>query len=224
MKVSEDQHEQALGMVASRIGLPVQRARDVLESIRSARKAHKHIAGGKNAVGAVLGAVVIAGGGYLAAPLIAGYLGGAAGLSGAAAVSHGLALLGGGSLAAGGAGMAGGMMLVTSAGAAVGGLGVGGGAALWSAGNAAALSELVKLQVSYREVLLRSHLRAEQAAYVIEALVRQREELRARIHEEKEMNDPGAARVEDLEKTDRGYGDAITWLEEQRKKAAEGNG
>jgi hypothetical protein len=86
---------------------------------------------------------VVAAGGYLAAPLIAGYVGAAAGLSGAAAVAHGLALLGGGSLAAGGAGMAGGMLLVTSAGAAVGNVGTGGAAALWSAGYAAAGSGYV---------------------------------------------------------------------------------
>ncbi|CCH78559.1 conserved hypothetical protein [Nostocoides japonicum T1-X7] len=43
------------------------------------------------------------------------------GLSGAAATSHGLALLGGGSLAAGGLGMAGGTTVVTAVGAAVGG-------------------------------------------------------------------------------------------------------
>jgi hypothetical protein len=219
VKVGDDDHRKALGEIASILGLAPSRAPEILDAIRSAKKAHRHIPWARIAVGTVVGAVVVAAGGYFAAPLIAGYLGAAAGLSGAAAVAHGLALLGGGSLAAGGAGMAGGMLLVTSAGAAVGSVGAGGAAALWSAGYAAALSEIVKLQVSYREVLLRSHLRAEQAATVIERLVRQRDDLRATIAMEREMNDPGAARVEDLEKTERGYTDAIAWIEEQRRRA-----
>ncbi|XBH20421.1 DUF726 domain-containing protein [Jonesiaceae bacterium BS-20] len=60
----------------------------------------------------------------LAAPAIGGALGSLGmfgGLSGAAATSHGLALLGGGSLAVGGLGMAGGTTVVTVVGAAVGG-------------------------------------------------------------------------------------------------------
>jgi len=216
VKVMESDHEKALGEIAIVIGLEPARAQQILQAIRSARKAHRHIPWAKIAIGSVAGAAVLAAGGYFAAPLIAGYLGAAAGLSGAAAVAHGLALLGGGSLAAGGAGMAGGMMLVVSTGAAVGSVGAGGAAALWSAGYAAALSEIIKLQVSYREVLLRSHLRAEQAATVIETLLRQRDLLRAQIKIEKEMNDPGAGRVEDLQRTERGYADALAWLEEQR--------
>ncbi|WP_084515770.1 DUF726 domain-containing protein [Microbacterium luticocti] len=60
----------------------------------------------------------------LAAPAIGGAIGSLGmfgGLSGAAATSHGLALLGGGSLAMGGLGMAGGTAVVTAVGAAVGG-------------------------------------------------------------------------------------------------------
>lgn len=60
----------------------------------------------------------------LAAPAIGGAIGSLGmfgGLSGAAASSHGLALLGGGSLAVGGLGMAGGTAVVTVVGAAVGG-------------------------------------------------------------------------------------------------------
>ncbi|UTT58950.1 DUF726 domain-containing protein [Cellulosimicrobium cellulans] len=60
----------------------------------------------------------------IAAPAIGGAIGSLSmfgGLTGAAATSHGLALLGGGSLAAGGLGMAGGTAVVTAVGAAVGG-------------------------------------------------------------------------------------------------------
>ncbi|MDL5160018.1 hypothetical protein [Actinomycetospora termitidis] len=75
------------------------------------------------AAGVVLGAVTM---GY-AAPMVGAALGGAMGLSGAAATSAGLAALGGGSLAVGGFGMAGGAAFVASAGGLLGaGLGAGG--------------------------------------------------------------------------------------------------
>lgn len=70
---------------------------------------------------AVLAAAPVA---LFAAPAIGGAIGSLGvfgGLSGAAATSHGLALMGGGSIAAGGLGMAGGTAVVTAVGAAVGG-------------------------------------------------------------------------------------------------------
>lgn len=71
---------------------------------------------------AVLGGAVLLGPmALVAAPAIGGSLGVLTGLSGAAATSHGLALLGGGALAAGGFGMAGGVAVVTAAGTALGG-------------------------------------------------------------------------------------------------------
>ncbi len=76
------------------------------------------------AVGTVVAGAVVGPAAYFAAPLIGGALGASAlggGLSGAAATSHGLAMLGGGSLAAGGAGMAGGVIVVTATGASLGG-------------------------------------------------------------------------------------------------------
>ncbi len=58
---------------------------------------------------------------FAAAPAIGGMIGSWGTLSGAAASSHGLALLGGGSIAAGGAGMFGGTVVVTATGATLGG-------------------------------------------------------------------------------------------------------
>lgn len=61
---------------------------------------------------------------FFAAPAVGGAigsLGAFGGLTGAAATSHGLALLGGGSLAAGGLGMVGGTAVVTAVGTAIGG-------------------------------------------------------------------------------------------------------
>ena len=78
----------------------------------------------KIAVGGAVAAGVAVPLGLLAAPAIGGAIGSLGvfgGFSGAAATSHGLALLGGGSIAAGGLGMAGGTAVVTAVGAAVGG-------------------------------------------------------------------------------------------------------
>lgn len=73
------------------------------------------------ATASVAGVVVIAPLVLVAAPAIGGVIGTYAGLTGAAATSHGLAILGGGSLAAGGFGMFGGTVVVTAAGAGLGG-------------------------------------------------------------------------------------------------------
>ncbi len=107
LNFKEKDRFEALGQVADLCGMPSDRAREVIDSIESASKAHRHVAWGKIAVVGVLGTTIMAVGGYFAAPVIAAQIGAAAGLSGAAAVAHGLALLGGGSLAAGGSGMAG---------------------------------------------------------------------------------------------------------------------
>lgn len=71
-----------------------------------------------------VGAAVIGPAAFFAAPAVGAAIGSSAlggSLSGAAAVSHGLAMLGGGSLAAGGMGMAGGAAVVAATGAALGG-------------------------------------------------------------------------------------------------------
>jgi hypothetical protein len=70
---------------------------------------------------ALAGGLIVAPVFFVAAPAIGGAIGAYTGLSGAAATSHGLALLGGGSLAAGGLGMAGGTAVITAAGAGLGG-------------------------------------------------------------------------------------------------------
>lgn len=112
------------------------------------------------------------------------------------------------------------MALLTTMGAGVGAVGLGGATALWNAGYAAAVTELVKLQVSYREILLRGHLREHVAAQVIEELVAQRDELRRRIIDEKALNDTGAQRVKEFQRIECGYADAIEWLEQQHETRA----
>ena len=69
------------------------------------------------------GAALLAPAAFFAAPAIGGVLGASAlggELSGASAVSHGLAMLGGGSIASGGLGMAGGTAVIVASGAGVG--------------------------------------------------------------------------------------------------------
>ena len=78
----------------------------------------------KVAGGMIGTAAVVAPMAFLAAPVIGAALGSSAlggGLTGAAATSHGLAMLGGGSVASGGLGMAGGTVVVTATGTALGG-------------------------------------------------------------------------------------------------------
>ena len=212
LKVTDKHLTWALGRAASVLGLTAARVAEIQDAIRSARKVHRHIAWGKIGVSAVVGALVFAVGGFALAPVLAGALGSAAGLSGAAAISHGLALLGGGSLALGGTGMAGGLIAVTAGGGAVGGAGLGGAVALWNAGYAAAVTELVKLQVSYREVLLRAQLREGEAASVIERLNAQIEALNKQLETERGLNDPGAKRIEEMERIERAYRDALAWM------------
>ncbi len=212
VEVSKGHRLAGLHEMAGVLGIPYKRVEEIDNSILSARKAHRHVAWGKIAVATVVGAVVLGLGGWAVAPLIGSALGGAAGLSGAAAVAHGLALLGGGSLAAGGAGMAGGMLAITGVGAAAGGLGMGGAVALWSAGYNAAVGELVKLQVSYREVLLRSQLRSMHVALVVERLNEQIVELQKKLNEERELNDAKSKRLEELERIIRAYEDAREWM------------
>jgi len=76
------------------------------------------------AAGTIAASAIVGPLSFFAAPLLGGALGASAlggGLSGAAATSHGLAMLGGGALAAGGLGMAGGGVVVTAAGTGLGG-------------------------------------------------------------------------------------------------------
>lgn len=218
-------HLRALQALA-RLNLPNARAdatvQRILDSIESARKAHKHIAWGKIAVFGVLGAVIVGLGGYMAAPAIAAQLGAAAGLSGAAAVAHGLALLGGGSLAAGGWGMAGGLWLVTGMGAAMGAAGAGGGTLLFNLGHAAALHELVKLQVTFDQVIIRSQLREAKGAAVIEALIEQQKALKEQLEREKELNEKNANRLEEIEKLIQAYEESVQWMKKKEQERQHG--
>jgi hypothetical protein len=119
-----------------------------------------------SAAGLVLGVASMG----IAAPMIGAAVGGALGLSGAAATSAGLAALGGGSVAAGGFGMAGGTALLSGLGA-LGGAGVGAAGARMSGLSASqVVGAAVKLDVVARMVLLDAENDEAKARLVVEGL------------------------------------------------------
>ena len=121
-------------------------------------------------LGAV-GAVVVA---VFAAPAIGGLIGTYfLGLTGAAAVSAGLALLGGGAVAAGGFGMLGGTVLL---GAAFGVAGAGGAAFLGKGGDQSARLFAIKTQAAFKVLLDMKLMDHELAADFLEGVKRQRDQ------------------------------------------------
>lgn len=119
-----------------------------------------------SAAGLVLGVASMG----VATPVIAAAVGGALGLSGAAATSAGLAALGGGSVAAGGFGMAGGTALLSGLGA-LGGAGAGAaGARLSGFSTSQVVAAAVKLDVVARMVLLDAENDEAKARLVVEGL------------------------------------------------------
>ncbi len=121
--------------------------------------------------------------GGLAAPLIGGAVGGAMGLSGAAATSAGLALLGGGSVAAGGLGMAGGTAIIAGT-AGVGAAGVGA-AGTWLAGAPPTdvVVESAKLEVLFEYLLVREEKSDDLQRLVVTRLQEQISDLVTEIND-----------------------------------------
>jgi len=208
--------EKDLLKIAKQIGECVGLKSDAIEAIWKTRKealdSHSEIAWGKIMMFAVGGAAVLATGGWMAAPALAAYLGGSAGLAGAAAVSYGLALLGGGSLALGGMGMAGGLWLVTGAGA-IGGIMLGGGGAmLVQLGSGAAKVELVKLQVSFKEITLSGQVDRAISQNAILKLLEEQNELKLKLEEEQSLNDKNSSRIKEIESILETMDKSINWM------------
>ena len=150
-----DHEHAALAHVAELIGLSAQRAADVVATFADAASAHRRISATRVGLYGLGAAAALGGAGFLAAPMIGGALGGAAGLSGAAATSHGLGLLGAvGGASAPGTMTAGGMWLVGQVGAATGALAGAGGSLLYSMGASQAQNEIIKLQATYKLILV----------------------------------------------------------------------
>jgi len=214
LKYKDKDYADGLQLVAVALKLTAADVERVRETRKRAIKAHKHIAWGKIAAYGLGGLVVVGLGGWMFAPLIGSTIGVAAGLSGAAATSHGLAILGGGSLAIGGMGMAGGMWIVTGVAAAVGGGMLGGGTLLLNLGAAQAKVELVKLQMNYKLVLLENHVQQAKTQQVIRGLAAQRDAIAAELADERKLNEKNSARLKDMEETLRAVEDALGWIKD----------
>jgi hypothetical protein len=217
LKFSQKNLRRALGQLAERMGLPGGTVDELADIRKDATKAHRKLSIGKIAAFGVAGVVVIGFGGWLAAPLIASYLGAGAGLAGATATAHGLALLGGGTVAAGGAGMAGGMIVVTGAGALAGGVGATGGALLFAMGAASAENELIKLQVTYKAVLLQNQAQTKKAQDVVKGLAQREREVRALLTEEGKLNEENSHKIKQLEEILESIEDSREWIKRQQQ-------
>jgi hypothetical protein len=210
---TECDHAEELTAMASALGVQDARACEVLATFKKMRKLHREISWMKVCGTAVAAATVLAATGVLTAPLIAGYIGAYAGLTGAAALAHGLAVLGGGSLAAGGMGMAGGLGLVSGIGAAGGLLG-GALRGLNGAPNSiAAISELIKLGVTVVHVIPPNDSGPQQLAQeVMEQLVSMCGALEKLVEDEKQFSEAGSTRLNEFEKILRACRRTIAWL------------
>ena len=219
LKYKKSDMDKALAEVAKTLGL----SKADVTSIRAtqAAAARAHVARNTATV-VVVGtgaAAVVAIGAALAGPAIGGALGATVyGLYGAAATSSGLALLGGGSLAAGGFGMAGGMWVIAGAGAAVGLAGGSGTTLMMQLGTRGTKAELIKLQVTYKEVLLRTQAEAAKAQKVTIDLATRQEELRTQLAEERELNDRNAQRLKNLEDTIQAVGHSLDWMKKLSRR------
>jgi hypothetical protein len=215
LKFSQKDLRDSLKRLAEHLGLPSRTVDEVADIRKDATKAHRNLSIGRIVAFGLGGVLVLGLGGWMAAPLIAGYLGAGAGLAGAAATAHGLALLGGGTIAAGGMGMAGGMIVITGVGAVAGGVGGTGGALLFQMGAAAAENELIKLQVTYKAVLLNNQSQTKKAQEVVKGLAQRESEVRSLLTEERQLNESNARKVKELEDILESIEDSREWIKNQ---------
>lgn len=221
LRYHDDEMGIGLEHVGQLVGLDESDVQRIRRTQQEALRVHRHIDWARIALYGLGGLVLLGAGGWLVAPIVGGAIGVATGLSGAAATAHGLAILGGGSLALGGAGMAGGMWLATGAGAAIGVLATGGSTFLLQLGAATARIELIKLQVSYKEVILGTQMELKKAQEVIVSLTQQRDEIIQQIEQERRLNEANSARLKDMEETLEALEDSLEWM---RRAYAEDTG
>ncbi len=206
---------EALKQLAPDLGKQVRDVAEIEEARKSAQQAHRASVARRAGMAGVATAVVLATAGWLAAPMLGRAIGSAAGLSGAAAKAHGLAILGGGSLAAGGMGMAGGMWLVAGTGATVGLLGGSSTRLLLELGAAQAKAELIKLQVSFKVNVLGVQHDLAKAQEVVKGLAERESELREKLAQERQLNDDNAARITALDEKLAAVIKSRQWMEQE---------
>jgi hypothetical protein len=217
LKVNDGHREEALVAVAERVGLDRAALDRIKKTAKSAEASHRHkIVPGHFALIGGVAFLLLAVTAGAAAPLVAVAIGASAGLSGAAALTYGMAVLGFGSLAAGGLGMAGGLWIVTAAGGVLGGLG-GTAAALVTLGPKGTRSELIKLQTTVVEVVLAED-KAE-VSRIVGDLASKRDEVRAQRDEALQRNEDDAQAIEDLTEIEDALSDAMRWISDELSNA-----
>ncbi len=189
-----------LTYVAELVGLFADDAERVTDTFAEASRAHTAISATR--VGAMgIGIAAAAGvGGLVAAPAIGTALGGAAGLSGAAATAHGLGLLGTmAGASAPGSLVTGGMWLVAQASAMAGLVAGAGGTLLFELGAARTQAELIKLQTTYKLILLDQQRNEAAVIDVLQHMEDRIAQLESLLDEERSISDPDSPRVTELE-------------------------
>lgn len=215
LKYSTKVFESAWQELGGRLGIAEKTQDSIRATVKAARSAHRHTNWLKIGLIGGSAAAVFAVGGWFAAPVLGSMLGTAAGLSGAAAVGHGLALLGGGTLAAGGAGMAGGMWLVTATAAGTAGLFATTAQVAFNMGKQQFMTEVVKLQVSLKVRVVEHQISVGVAQSKIAELHEQRKRLEAILVDEQKLNDKNSQRLKDLEAKVKAITDAVGWLKKE---------
>ena len=150
-----------------------------------------------SAIGVVIIAIAVATGRYRILALLA-----PEGLSGAAAISAGLAALGGGAVAAGGYGMAGGIAVLVGGGSLLG-IGVGGsmGILLASKNSNVLLSDAAKLEVVLKEIVIGVQKDTTSFQKILNQLAAQKEELRKKVEELQTQSDRNKKEIKELKKS-----------------------
>lgn len=124
------------------------------------------------------------------------------GLSGAAAISAGLAALGGGAVAAGGFGMAGGIAVLVGGGSLLGATaGTAVGASIASLGSNAVLSEAAKLQVVLKEIVLAIQKDTSYFQQILLNINQQVSQLKSGVIKLKTANEKNKKKIKNLEES-----------------------
>lgn len=123
-------------------------------------------------------------------------------LSGAAAISAGLAALGGGAVAAGGFGMAGGIAVLVGGGSLLGATaGTAAGASIASLGSNAVLSEAAKLQVVLKEIVLAIQKDTSYFQQILLNINQQVSQLKSEVIKLKTANEKNKKKIKNLEES-----------------------
>lgn len=210
LNYNEKQFNDAFKEVGKVLGVNEQVLDNIIKAKEAAFKLHKPNRIFKKLMIGLGGALFFAAGGWILGPAIGGLLGAAAGLSGAAATSFGLALLGGGSLATGGMGMAGGMWLITGVSAAIGIVGTTATTMLTEMSTANVVQELIKLQITY-DVLDANKTPKTHDKYIY-GLVNQKSQLDSTLKTELTLNEEDSENIKTLKAKIEAFERTIKWM------------